>query len=165
MSDDLDRTKGEERLWNAIDDTRVGMLGLDEPGQHMQPMTAFAEPDTNSIWFFTRRTTDLARDVGGGKSAMFCLISKDREVYACVEGRLQASHDPERIEKHWNPVVASWFKDGKDDPELTLLRLDADNAQIWVNQAGPIRFAWEVARGNLTDHRPDMGDRANISFQ
>ena len=41
MSDDLDRTKAEERLWDAIDDTRIGMLGLDEPGQHMQPMTAF----------------------------------------------------------------------------------------------------------------------------
>ncbi len=162
---DLDRREAEQRLWDAIDDTRIGMLGLHEPGQHMQPMTAFCEPETNSIWFFTRRTTDLARDAAGGRQAMFCLISKDRKLYACVGGRLQPSHDPERIERHWNPVVASWFSDGKDDPELTLLRLDADDAQIWLNEAGPIRFAWEVARGNLTDHQPDMGERAHVNFQ
>src|SRR5690606_36607715 len=162
---DLDRREAEQRLWDAIDDTRIGMLGLHEPGQHMQPMTAFCEPETNSIWFFTRRTTDLARDAAGGREAMFCLISKDRKLYACVGGRLQPSHDPERIERHWNPVVASWFSDGKDDPELTLLRLDADDAQIWLNEAGPIRFAWEVARGNLTDHQPDMGERAHVNFQ
>jgi general stress protein 26 len=33
----------------------------------------------------------------------------------------------------WNPFIAAWFEKGKDDPKLTLLRLDPDDAQIWEN--------------------------------
>ena len=36
------------------------------------------------------------------------------------------------IERLWNPFIAAWFE-GKDDPKLTLLRLNAEQAEIWLN--------------------------------
>ena len=33
----------------------------------------------------------------------------------------------------WNRYVAAWFEQGKDDPKLALLRLDAEHAEIWLN--------------------------------
>jgi general stress protein 26 len=32
----------------------------------------------------------------------------------------------------WNPYVAAWYK-GKDDPKIALIRLDAEQAQIWID--------------------------------
>ena len=164
MPDDaLSRDDAEARLWQALDDTRIGMLGL--PGDHMQPMTGFRDEADGAVWFYTRDETDLARRAAvDPQRAMFCLISKDRELYACVAGRLSLSRDRERIGRFWNPVVAAWYPEGKDDPHLVLLRLEPEDAQLWLSTKGPVRFAWEVARANLTGDRPDMGERAEIRF-
>ena len=29
--------------------------------------------------------------------------------------------------------MAAWYEGGKDDPKLALLRLDAEDAEIWLN--------------------------------
>jgi len=163
---EMNQADVEAKLWRAMDDTRIGMLGVagGEP-QHMQPMTAFAEPYERTIWFYTYRDTDLVRDVGAGHAAMFCLVSKDREIYACFGGELSEAHDPERMDRYWGPVVAAWYPEGRKDPRLTMLRLDLHDAQVWVSEAGPVKFGWEVAKANLTKSTPDFGGRADLNFQ
>ena len=159
--------EAEEEFWNHLEKSNTGMLGLDQPGYHAQPMTAFREGETGTIWFFTRDDTDLARDagVGGGQSAMFHYGSKDQNVWACIHGELSVQgHDREVIDRYWNPVLAAWYPGGKDDPHLTLLRFKAEDGRIWVSKQGPIRFFYEVARANLTKRLPDEGGVANVKF-
>ena len=162
---EFDRTEIETKLWKTLEDERIGMLGLcGEDGGHFHPMTAFCEREQGTIWFFTRRDTELVRKLVQGGKAMFNLVAKDRDLWACIGGVITEQHDGERIEKYWNPVVAAWFPDGKDDPELTLLRLDADDAEVWISQKGPIRFAFEIAKANLTDSEPDLGQHARLNL-
>jgi general stress protein 26 len=33
----------------------------------------------------------------------------------------------------WNSAVAAYYEHGKNDPNLALLRLDAETAEIWEN--------------------------------
>jgi general stress protein 26 len=128
----------------------------------MQPMTAFCEEDGGSIWFYTRNDTDLARDTGAGHTAMFCLMSKDQEFIACIAGRLALDHDRERIDRFWNPVAAAWFPDGREDPAVTLLRFDPEDAQVWLSHANPVRFGFDIAKANLTKSQPDVGSREHL---
>ncbi len=162
---DLDRSEFEERLWKAIEHEKTGMLGvLGGPEQHLQPMTGYPERETGAVWFFVRRDNDLIRqlDQGGGK-AMFCL-NDGKAVWACMSGDLIERRDQDRIDRFWNPVAGAWFPEGKDDPELTLLRFDLIDAQVWVSQKGPLRFAYEIARANATHDEPDVGDQAHLRF-
>ena len=157
----------QTRLWDEIEKRRTGMLGLMADGQHFQPMTAFREEETGTIWFFTRDDTDLARDVAspGGQSAMFHYGSKDQHVWACVAGQLSVQgQDREIIDRYWNPVLAAWYPDGKDDPHLTVLRFDAEEARVWVQKGGLMRFAFEIAKANATGTRPDLGERRDLNF-
>ncbi len=160
---ELEREDIEAKLWKTLDDERIGMLGLCNDGSsHFHPMTAFCDREMGTIWFFTRRDAELVRNMIQGGKAMFNLVSKDRDLWACIGGSLTEQHDAERIEKYWSPVVAAWFPEGKDDPELTLLRLDAEDAEVWVSNKGPIRFALEIAKANLTDTEPNLGDHARL---
>lgn len=157
----------EKKLWKALEDTRTGMLGLvgGEP-QHFQPMTGFEEPEANRLWFFTRDDTDLAKDVAAGNTeAMYNIVTKDTKVYACLGGELTVQMDRARIDKFWNPVVAAWYPEGKDDPHLTLLCFQLDDARVWLNDKGPVKFMIEVAKANLTHELPDAGTKADVTFQ
>ena len=34
--------------------------------------------------------------------------------------------------------MAAWYKGGKDDPELALIRLDPENAEIWIDASSMV---------------------------
>jgi general stress protein 26 len=162
MAHDLTQAEVQDRLWNAIEKHQIGMLGVLGDNHHFQPMTAFLERETNQIWFFTYNDTDLAQTAQAGGEAAF--IFQTREVQACVDGRIELVHDRARIDRYWNAHVAAWYPDGKDDPRLTLLRLDCTDAAVWVSEVGPVRYAWEIARANATKQTPDVGERQDLNL-
>ncbi|MBX7249936.1 MAG: pyridoxamine 5'-phosphate oxidase family protein [Caulobacteraceae bacterium] len=168
MSDDtITQSEAEDRLWKALEDTRTGMLGLMGTDQHFQPMTGFEDREGGALWFFTRDDTDLARAVaaGEGGKAMYTVVTKDTKVYACLAGTTAVQLDRGKIDKYWNPVVAAWYPGGKEDPHLTLIRLDLEDARVWLNDKGPVMFMIEVAKANLTRTFPDAGERKDVTFQ
>src|SRR5690349_17879711 len=126
MSTDItDRAAVERRLWDEIETHQTGMLGLAGETSHYQPMTAFVEPATNRLWFFTRQDTDLVHQIGAGHAAMF--VFQQRELQACVGGELILDHDRAHIDRYWNAVVAAWYPEGREDPHLSMLRMDCDD--------------------------------------
>ena len=165
MSDTLTAADAEKEFWKHLKSSNTGMLGLDKPGYHSQPMTAYREEETGTIWFFTLDTTDLAKDIAvGGQKGMFTYGSKDQEVWACFHGAMSLSRNQEIIDKHWNPIVAAWYPDGKDDPHLTLIKFDGDDGRVWVSKKGAVGFFFEVAKANLTKTQPDVGGVADVKL-
>lgn len=165
MSNDLTPAEAEKEFWKHLKSSNTGMLGLDVPGYHSQPMTAYREEETGTIWFFTRDDTDFAGDVAkGGQKGMFTYGSKDQEVWACFHGALSISRDQSVIDKHWNPILAAWYPDGKDDPHLTLVKFDGDDGRVWISKKGAVGFFFEVAKANLTKTLPDVGGVADVNL-
>lgn len=140
------------------------MLGLLGDSHHFQPMTAFVERDGDTLWFFTRKDTDLAQAVATNAGAGAVFTFTDRKLQACIDGRLSLTHDRDRIERFWNPHVAAWYPGGKDDPQLTLLRLDVSEAGVWITEGGLLKYAFEVAKANTSKHTPDVGERRDLNF-
>jgi general stress protein 26 len=166
MTTDLnDKAAVEAKLWEEIEASRFGMLAvLATPQDHFQPMTAFAEPESGTLWFFTSRDSDLARSAAGGGKAMFVFLSRDRELQASIRGELTAHLDDLHRDKYWSSVVSAWFPKGKSDPNLTMLKFVCSEAQVWISEAGGIKFGWEIARANVTGSRPDVGGWATVKL-
>ena len=154
----------EQRLWEEIDKARFGMLGLvGGSPRHFQPMTAFCDREARRIWFYTKKSSDLAQETGAGHPAMFCL-ARDQAFQACIGGELVEDHDRARIDYYWSAHVSAWFPGGKDDPDLTLLRLAAADARVWASQKGPLNYAWQVAKANLTKTQPNVGTATDLKL-
>ncbi len=126
-----------EKLWKALRSDRTFMLGL--PGiedGHSQPMTALFEGDADGgpVWIFSAADVDLVRALGDGKAAVGHFVAKGHDLFATLHGTLVPDNDRAVIERLWNPFLAAWYKGGKDDPKLRLLRFDPDRAQVWLNE-------------------------------
>lgn len=126
----------ERKFWKALKSDRTALLGLSRGGAgHAQPMTAQIEGDEGGpIWFFSANDVDLVQAIGGGADAFLHFADKGHDLFASVEGRVAIDTDRDTIDRLWNPFVAAWFKGGKDDPKLRLLRFEPGNAQIWLNE-------------------------------
>jgi general stress protein 26 len=112
------------------------MLGLDGVDEgHAQPMTAQLDGESRSIYFFTSKDTDLAAALQGSHAAFGHFASKHHDLFAAIHGELVIDNDRATIDRLWNRFVAAWYEGGKEDPKLLLLRLDADRAQVWLNES------------------------------
>lgn len=122
----------QDKFWKHLKSDRILMLGLDgvEDG-HARPMTAMVEGDGSPIYFFTSNETEIVKKLARGSRAIATFSSKGHDIFATLHGGLSLDNDRATIERLWNPYVAAWFEDGKDDPKLALLRFDAERAEIW----------------------------------
>jgi general stress protein 26 len=123
----------EAKFWKHLEDDRTVMLGA--AGIAPRPMTAIAEHERAPLWFFTASDTELgqALDARASLDAFATFASKDHALFASLAGTLVADNDRATIDRLWNPFIAAWFE-GKDDPKLRLLRMDAADAQVWLNE-------------------------------
>ena len=154
-----------EQLWEEIDDIHAGMLGLEGGHIHMQPMAPFADPRTNTIWFFTKTDSQLVQALKPGSRAHFCVVGKDHDYHACIAGRIMVRKDPAKVDEYWSSVVEAWFDHGKNDPYLTMLALEIEDAEIWASTGSKLKFGWEIAKANFNpDEEPDVGVKAHLTF-
>lgn len=131
-------------FWKALDNSPFVMLGLQgvEDGR-TRPMTAQVDAgdkgdaeDGGTIYFFGAHSEALVQGMGRSHRAVATFVSKDHKVFAHIHGNLVLDHDRAVIDRLWNPFIASWYKDGKDDPDLALLRFDAEKADVWEAHSG-----------------------------
>lgn len=130
----------EEKLWKALRSDRTVMLGINGVDEsHTRPMTAQFEHERGPIWFFTSKDNALVQTLGAEEArAVATFASKGHDLFATIHGDLSVNTDRAVVDRLWNRYVAAWFEGGKDDPKLALLRLDAENAEVWLDASSVI---------------------------
>ena len=124
----------EAKFWSELKSDMTVMLGLAGVQEgHTRPMTAQVEHERGPIWFFTAKDTSIVQNLRADSRAIMTFASKGHGLFAAVHGGLRLDNDRAAIDRLWGPFVAAWFEQGKADPTLALLRLDAERAEIWLN--------------------------------
>ena len=71
-------------------------------------------------------------------------------------------HDRAKIDELWTPMVKPWFPEGKDDPKLTLLRVDIDDAEYWDSNSSRMVRALAMAASIVAGKPIGMGDNEKV---
>ena len=126
----------EEKFWKELKHSPFLMLGVEGARDGAtQPMTANFEDqdrDAGALWFFTDNKHDLVKALGASDRAIASYTAKGHDLFASLRGTLAIDNDRATVDRLWNPFVAEWYE-GKDDPKLTLLRLDLEDAKVWLS--------------------------------
>lgn len=125
----------KQKFWKALADSPYTFLQLDAAPTTAVPMTATLDRDADSaIWFFTKKDHALA--AGGSATATF--VGKGHQMFARFGGTLVAEHSRDRLDRQWSSQIEAWYPQGKQDPNLLLLRMDLGRAEIWNADLGVI---------------------------
>ncbi len=132
-----DVEKLKKDLWAKMAHSPFVMVGLDGHG-HSEPLTAQLDDDqVDTLWFFVGKSNRL----NAGGPAMVQFVSKGHDCFACLAGTIRVDDDRAMIDKLWSRPVEAWFPGGKDDPNLTLLRFDIADAELWEADVSLVGFA------------------------
>ena len=142
---DAERAEELKQLfWKELGSSPFMMLGLQGvEDSRTRPMTAQVDAadgadkeDGGTIYFFGAKSEALVQGIGQSHRAVATYVSKGHDLFAHVHGTLTPVSDRALVDRLWNPFVASWYKDGKDDPDLQLIRFETERADIWKSESG-----------------------------
>jgi general stress protein 26 len=134
----------EGRLWAALEEGAVGLLGLTKSGLHPQPAVVFVDRARRRLWLAALGDSDLVRSIGDGGAAIF--TAQGPGLLASIGGNLTVEDDPRRLARLWSAQAQAWRPEGPRDPALVLLRLDCVDAEISLVDLGMRQLVWELAR-------------------
>ncbi len=146
-------------MWKEMAASPFVMLGLMDSHDHSAPMTAQLDPDANGkFWFYTSKDNRVAK---GGK-AMAQFVSKGHDLYACISGTLVEETSEEIKDKYWSKQVEAWFPQGRQDPNLLMLRFELDSAEIWESDMS-IVGKFKMLTGQTIDPQ-QAGSHAEVAL-
>lgn len=144
-----------EEFWKSFEDSPYIMMRLEGASGHAEPMTAQLDRDAHhAIWFFAARDNRIA----AGGLAMGQFSSKGHDVFACVAGTLVEETDRAVWDKHWSRPAEAWFPNGREDPNVMMLRFDIQEAEVWTADTG-IVGKFKLLTGSKVD-ADEVGDHA-----
>lgn len=136
---DAERAEELKQLfWKELKSSPFVMIGLQGvEDSRTRPWTAQVDGDEGGdIYFFGAKSEAIVKGLAENNRVVCTYVSKGHDLFAHIHGTLHPVQDRTLVDKFWNPFVASWYKEGKDDPDLQLLRFDTSNAEIWKAESG-----------------------------
>lgn len=159
-----------ERLAKLIHGIEFAMLtttSVDDGALRSRPMTLQNTPFDGELWFFVGRSTSQAQDVAEDAQVNLAFAEPKDNTYISVSGQAEVVFDREQAAQMWNPILKAWFPQGLEDPELALLRVHVESADIWDSPSSKVVQLVGFAKAILTGKRADsaeLGDRRHITM-
>lgn len=142
----------------------AGFLATDNGAARMVPMSHQLRDGSSTIWFITARNTDLAEaSEHGGTDATYAVAEGGKGLYAVISGKLSHNTDPAVRDALWSVVADSWFDGGKDDPQVCILALEPEQAEVWLTPTSGLTFAFNLIKAQVTGDQPDMGSYGTLT--
>ncbi len=102
-----------------------------DDGSTCRPMSTAQVDDNGDIWFMSAKDSDKNRDIKKDNKVQLFYSHPGKSSFVVVNGNASISQDKKKIEELWNPLNKAWFKEGKDDPNISLIKVSNINAYYW----------------------------------
>jgi general stress protein 26 len=156
-----------EKLRELVKDIDFCMLTtVDEGGDlRSRPMSSNGDIDPDGdIWFFTSASSHKVSEINQLPKVNVSFADPDNQRYISVSGTAQLVRDRAKIDELWRPEFKIWFPEGKDDPEVALLRVSLEKAEYWDSPSSTISYALNFVSSLVTGKKPDMGENRKVNL-
>lgn len=133
MTASVQKNKNARKLEELIKNIKVAMLVTigEDKELHSCPMLTPEEGFDGDLWFFTKKSSLQAHNIGREPHVNVVYASPKEHLYVSVVGHATAVDDPRKIQELWSSSYMAWFEGGSTDPEIVLIRVEVENVEYW----------------------------------
>ena len=153
----------EQRVWQIIESTGVGMLITRfDGGMRARPLDA--RPDKSAgVIFFAIDVRGLKDDeIAASPDVCFTMINAPDKAYLSITGRAQVLDDRSIAARIWMKADDVWWT-GPDDANLRVLQIDPQFAELWDGPASPVVAKNEFLKARNTGTKPNLGENRKVT--
>lgn len=133
-TENLHQKEAIDKLKSLVDDIMVCLFCTDlntDDGSTCRPMSAIKVCDQGNIWFFSEKNSEKNKAITADKNVQLFFSHPAKSSYLVVNGEAEIILDKTKIEELWTPAAKIWFKEGKDDPTISIIKVKPTNAYYW----------------------------------
>jgi general stress protein 26 len=125
-------TQEQAKLYDLLHDFDVGVLvtQTDDGDLHARPMAIAQVEDDCTTWFLTSRSSPKVEEVSHSSRA-HVVCQRGATAFLSLSGAADVVDDRSKLDVLWKAAYEPWFPQGKDDPDLTLLRVKPERGEYW----------------------------------
>jgi general stress protein 26 len=148
-----------EKLFELLHSFRTAMLVTIAKGGAIRarPMALQKVAQNGDLWFMTDVTSSIIQEVGA-QPRVTATFQRDN-AFVAIEGRAAVSRDQAKIDELWTEHAKVYFPKGKEDPDIVLVRLIAEQGEYWDNEGlQGIKHAFEAVKAYVSGARCEAED-------
>lgn len=153
-------------LKDKIEDVRIAMLVTVNANHeiHSRPMGTAKVDEDGNIWFFTNEYSSKVDEISHENKVVVTYSNPNNSTYLSIKGTASLVDDKAKMKELWNPIIKAFFPDGLDDPKLTLLKVDTQEAEYWDSNSSKMVVGFQMLKAIVTGGRYDQGDHGKIQL-
>ena len=165
---DFKRLNGEEglkKIGELISGIRIAMLTTAAPDGSFdsRPMaTQKIEEFSGTVWFLTPGASSKVDEIQDDSHVSLIYADSGDAKYVTVKGRASVSKDKAKIHELWNAMYKAWFPQGEEDPNITVLRVDVEEAEYWEASSSRLVRGVKYLAAAATGGKVDVGEAGKV---
>jgi general stress protein 26 len=143
------------------------MVSLTDGGSlRARPMGLQGDPKEfdGLLWFFTAKDSGKLKEAGMNRKVCLTFQNDGDSQYLYLEGTAKEVEDKGMMEKLYTPLVRTWFPGGLQDPNLTLLRFEAEHGAFWESPGGAVQLMAAFAKSVMTGKAGAGGNTGELQL-
>ena len=125
--------KDVRKLRKFIKGTRIAMFTTvaSDGKLRSRPMATLKGGFDGDLWFLTRSGAPKTEEIRDNQHVNVAYFDCDDDRYVSISGTATLVRDPAKVQELWSRRLRDWFPNGKKDPDLALIRVRIDRAEVW----------------------------------
>ena len=135
----------------------------DENHLHSCPMnTTETSIGAKEIWFIGHKPSETVDNIKQNPEVNLAYVTQESDKYLSISGTAELVEDEEKLNELWSMAYNAYFEQGKDDPQVQLIKVVPHGAEYWAN-GNAITSAVKMAAAALTDNAVEKSLGENFS--
>ena len=149
----MDTNEGRSRLQDVVSDFDVVMLVTrTRTAMHARPMAITSMLDGVGAYLVTDIHSLKVDEIRADPYAL--LTFQTNRKFASLQGELTIWIDQQLIESLWKDAWQIWFRQGKSDPNIAILKFTANEGEYWDNAGMQgLKYVYDAAKAYATGER------------
>lgn len=167
-TENLNKEEGIKKLKELAENVRICMFCTELEHQPIsaRPMSLQEVDKDGNLWFISDKESNKNFEIKEDKRVQLFFSNKGDYEFLSVYGEAYIYTDQSTIEDKWSSFANAWFEEGKEDPNVSIIRVQPSQTYYWDTKAGKmvsfLTLAWAAVTGNKTDNSDGIEGTINL---
>ena len=130
-----------------------------------RPMSVAQVDDEGNMWFISGKSTTKNQEISTDPRVQLFFSNVSDQEYLTVYGTAGEVDDKAKLKEVWTPIAKAWFEGGIDDPDVSLLKVQPEDAFYWDTKNGRMISLIKILASAVVGKTIEEGVQGNLKIQ
>jgi general stress protein 26 len=154
----------QQRVWQIIEHVHICMFVTHgRNGLRARPLDARIDRGGGLIYFLTDVRGTKDNEIANDQHVCMTFLDPKEKAYLSITGKAIVVKDAGLAKAYWKKGDEVWWPQGESDPNLLVVRVTPEFAELWDGPASSNVASLEFALARATGVKPNLGENRKVS--